>query len=581
MGIKDRNNKFMTRYSLLLLFLLILCGCEQNKLMMDYDHDGQLEQWEKQANHRFVSKTFNSIDLNELISSLASNSYERIQQLTYCSQISDHSLKHLPCDEKSLNRAFHQLQLIQDTAYRFFNDYPLTINVDGQAITVNALSHAELITALSSSTISFEDAEKALVVFLASDRWLQNDAATGLAQALAIYYRHKNNYHLDEGARCNPYEESKALHAWLLGSYLYADNIPLQLNYAAYKDPEQLFNAFIDPQDPWSFTMDSVISRSRLFEDLYFRLPAKMVVNAAGEAVIYRLHQEVADNKINLKIGDKVLGFNDYSALQDPAEKQHEEMLKALNGDKKFHWKIARANTQFILTTEAENKPAPIEDSLISDVFLQDGQSLHYIKLDSFIEGFESAINATLSHLSTQPASSLILDLRSNSGGSNSLLSFMLKTLFADEIEPLSLMMRENGLLHKHVIGSHIEPSPRSYQHYYILLNESSMSAAEQLTHAIQHRADVTVLANHHSYGKRVSSHIWQGNCGKSYQLTTSFAVNASGQLLPANGIKPDITVTAPYNSVMFTHEQDPFIQRVLELAKKPLNQSLKPQEEP
>ena len=573
----------MIKQTLLMPFLLFtLGGCQEKNFVMDYDKNGQLEQWSIHADDAFISKELGIISLDKLINSLASSSYQRIQQLTYCAQINDTTLDILSCDEDSLSTAFNDLSAMQSAAYPVFQHYPLSIKVNGEKIRVNALSQSDLVHTLHAQDIAFDEAEKALVLYLLLGQWMEKDPATGLAQALSIYHSHKNKYHIDETGLCDQAEEKKALHAWLLGSYLYARDIPLRINYSDDSSNALFFQQFIDARDPWSFVMDTIISRSILFEDLYFRLPAKMIVNTAGEAIIYRLHKNVTAAGIDLKIGDKVLGFNGYNVKQDTPDKQQQEIIKAMKGDKKFHWKIARADKIFTVTTSAKNEPAPIEDSLIIDIFKQQQQQLHYLKLEAFVEGFERPIAEALKELSQQSADTLIIDLRNNNGGSNALLLYMLQTLFADENSLLNLMVRENGLLHNSPIELNTKTQATTYQHYYILLNESSVSASEQFAHAVQHRADVTILANSNSYGKRVSSHIWQGNCGKSYQLTTSFAINGLGKLIPLAGVSPDIIITESDKNLFYTHPQDPFIAKVLELnARREKDQALKRESAP
>lgn len=555
-------------YLTFIFITLALPACMQQTFVMDYDDAGGLESWQLSRNGEFVSNEYREISFDELVNTIASNVLTRIQHITYCSQINDTTLNIYTCDDAYEN-AFFELQAMQTSLHKAFKNQPLTINIAGSPVTLNSLSQPELINTLYSDDIAFNDAEKALMLYFVLGEWMKDDAATGIAEALALYHYQKAYPANDDTAACHHQDEIKALHSWMLGSYLYANNLPPRVDYTHYKTAEAFFNAFIDSRDDWSQVFDSAISQSILHEDVNFRLPVKMLINSHGDAVIYRLHKKVAANNIDLQVGDKVLGFNDFIVGIHSDTQQNASMLKALNSDKKFHWKIKRGDKTFTVTTIAKNEAAPIEDILITDTFKSNHQTLHYLKLDSFVSGFEEPIDTALSELSNQNGESLIIDLRANGGGSNSLLLYLLNTLFPDEKKPFNVIVRENGLLNESPITLNGIPSAKHYKHTYILLDAFSLSASEQFANAVQHRDDVTVLSNTNTYGKRISNHTWQGNCGKSYQLTTSFGINGLGKLLPKSGIKPDIKIENAYKNLFFTSIKDPFIEKVMALNNK------------
>ena len=554
---------------------IFVTACREESFSLDYDGIGGLESWQANAEGGYSSPEHGNIDAEKLSQTIARNVLHRIQHITFCAQVNDASFAIYNC-EAGYEKAFLELQALQTSLNKLFKPHKLSINIDNSAVLLSGLNQTELINILYSEGINFSDAEKALVLYFVLGDWMKEDAWLGISEALAIYHYHKN-YYVGDNAICNQGDEMKTLHSWMLGSYLYSNNLPLNVNYNNYPSAEAFFNAMIDKRDNWSFAMDSIISQSILHEDLHFRLPAKILLNTQGEAIVYRLHKNINQKDINLKVGDKVLGFNDFLGATDSAEQQNREMLKALNSDKRFHWHIQRGSNKFIVTTTAQNIAAPIEDSLITDTFKHQGENLHYFKLESFVTGFEANIDAALAALAKQPAASIIIDLRANGGGSNETLLYLLKTLFPEQEQPFNMMVRENGLLNKSPIAVHSAIKPRHYKHHYILLDADSLSASEQFAHAVQHREDVTVLSNSQTHGKRISNHTWQGNCGKSYQLVTSFALNSLGKLLPETGITADIMINAPYKNVFYSSKKDPFIEKVISLNQQRIKTTAKP----
>ncbi len=557
----------------ILVLVVALPSCMQQRFVMDYDDAGGLESWDLTSDGSFVSEVHGEISYETFVDTVASNTLKRMQHVTYCSQLDESTLDLYPCGNEYEN-AFVELQTMQTSLHDVFKNHALEITIEGSPVNLKGLSNTEITNTLYSSGIDFSDAEKALMLYFVSSNWMEEDAATGIVDALGIYH-HQKIY--DDGTGnstdvCHHQDEIKVIHSWMLANYLYVENIPLKVNYDDYKTGESFFKKFIDERDSWSMVMDSAISQSILHEDLSFRLPANMLINASGEAVIYRLHKKVATKGIDLKVGDIVLGFNDFIVGRDSDAQQNEEMLKALKGDKKFHWKMKRGNKEFIVTTVAKKEAAPIEDTLFIDTFKVDDNNIHYLKLDSFVYGFEGPIDTVLTELSSQPAETMVIDLRSNGGGSNQLLLYLLKTLFPEEEQPFRIVMRDNGMMRDSPISINETAEATRYSQFYILMDSQSLSASEHFANAVQYRDNVTVLSNTNTYGKRVSNHTWQGNCGKSYQMVTSFGINGLGRLIPKSGITADINVEIPYKNVFFTSINDPFIEKVLSLEKQKIN---------
>lgn len=170
-----------------------------------------------------------------------------------------------------------------------------------------------------------------------------------------------------------------------------------------------------------------------------------------------------------------------------------------------------------------------------------------YIRIDSFTGGASSEFSSVLDALLQSNASSLIIDVRNDPGGT---LDVVVE--IADRILPECTVTTLSGKL--------VDP-PEVYRStaeaslnipFVVLTNGNSASASEIFASAVQDNKAGTVIGTT-TFGKGIVQTSWQVLPGKGYiKLTTDAYLTPNGNMIHGIGVTPDITV-----------EQDPELEDI------------------
>ena len=214
------------------------------------------------------------------------------------------------------------------------------------------------------------------------------------------------------------------------------------------------------------------------------------------------------------------------------------EAIKKLKGEPGTIVKIKVFRPETEETRSFEIERAIIEvPSVKGAQVIEDG--LSYVRLTQFDEGTSAALEAALAELSERGMTSLVMDLRNNTGG----LLTSAVDVAALFLEPGELVVSTEGRRASQKREYHT-PKGKKYLDLpmVILVNKGSASAAEIVSGCLQD-SKRAILIGEKTFGKGSVQNVIKLSDGSALRLTTAMYYTPSHRVIHENGIEPDITV--------------------------------------
>lgn len=249
------------------------------------------------------------------------------------------------------------------------------------------------------------------------------------------------------------------------------------------------------------------------------------------------------------KDGDVII----YKVMDDsPAKKaglQEEDILLKVGNDdvkgmdaSKVAELIKKHENEFIITYsrngEVKEVKIKADDISISSVYSKliqkDGKKIGYIRLNIFAANSYEQFKAELKKIEKENISSLIIDLRNNSGGHLSVAEDIL-SLFLDSSHPI-YQIKLKGKQKKYYSKGKEDYKKK----IVILVNGGSASASEVLSSALSEQLG-SVIVGEQTYGKGTVQEMQTLSTGGKYKLTTKIWLTSKGQNIDEKGIEPNV----------------------------------------
>jgi carboxyl-terminal processing protease len=234
----------------------------------------------------------------------------------------------------------------------------------------------------------------------------------------------------------------------------------------------------------------------------------------------------------------------------DTSRKNINEVVTLIKGPKgtKVQITVARKDTPKPLTFVMTR--AHIEPPIVSSWMEDDQAKIGHIVLNEFNEKSEAQFLKHLEGLEKQGMKALVFDLRYNPGGLLN-VAVDIGSHFVDSGAVVQIQEKNSPT---HILRS--RPSVRKLTNIpmVVLINDSSASAAEIVSGAIQDNGVATLIGTH-TFGKGLVQSLYQLNDGSALRLTTAKYFTSAGRdinnkyddehrLIPnTGGVKPDIVV--------------------------------------
>lgn len=184
-----------------------------------------------------------------------------------------------------------------------------------------------------------------------------------------------------------------------------------------------------------------------------------------------------------------------------------------------------------------------------------------YIRLGQFNEQATSDITAEIEKLTKQGATSFVLDLRDNPGGSlNQAVS--VSSLFVDSGVIVRVDERGKPEIEYRTVGKKITDAP-----LVVLINGNSASASEIVGGALQDYKRA-VLVGEKSFGKGSVQTVKELSWGGAVKFTIAHYLTPLKRVIDGKGLKPDVVVKMDPQK-QANAKTDTQLQRALEEARK------------
>ncbi len=251
-------------------------------------------------------------------------------------------------------------------------------------------------------------------------------------------------------------------------------------------------------------------------------------INNADKS-ISKVYDDTPASKAGLQAGDIIIGFNNQDVTNMPAS----DIVSLIKESKDaFSLKINR-NGEVLTTTLQIAKI--ISPSI--DYYLVENTSIGYLYISTFSKTLETQVKKAITELETQGMTSLIIDLRDDTGG------------YLDAAQNVASIFIEKGktiysLNYKENITKYVDKTSEKKEYpIVILLNKNSASASEILASALKESYGATIVGET-SFGKGKVQQTMELESGSMVKYTSAYWLTPNGNCIDKIGIVPDYPIS-------------------------------------
>ena len=267
-----------------------------------------------------------------------------------------------------------------------------------------------------------------------------------------------------------------------------------------------------------------------------------------------------------------------YSVIKgSPAEKAGVEpldIIKSINGkslegiETSEFVSIVKTSENPVITLEIKRKEETITKeikrekvtitSVESEIIEKQDKKIGYMYISIFANNTYSQFKKQLEELENKGIDSLIIDVRSNTGGHLTAVENIL-SLFLDSSHIIYQTEDKNGIEKTYSKGN----TTKQYK-IVVLTNESSASASEILAATMKEEYGATLVGKH-TYGKGTVQELKTLPDGEQYKFTTKKWLTPKGNWINGTGVEVDVEVE--FNKDYYenpTHDNDKQLQEAI-----------------
>lgn len=309
-------------------------------------------------------------------------------------------------------------------------------------------------------------------------------------------------------------------------------------NYYGDLDKNKLIDSAIEGMlgsidDPYTTYLDDDSSNSfnTTLEGSFEGIGVEVVNDSNNNIVIYRVIDDSPASRAGLQSMDIIKSING-NPLENVSTSDFVKMVRE-NNSPSFELVLLRNNEEVKVNI---NREIVTLKSVQSNVFERDNKKIGYIYLSIFANNSYSQFKKELSDLEKKGIDSLIIDVRSNTGGHLTSVENIL-SLFLDSSHVIYQTEDKNGVVKAYSHGS----VTKNYD-IVLLTNEASASASEILAAALKEEYGAKIVGKH-TYGKGTVQELKTLTNGDQYKFTTKKWLTPNGTWINGTGVQPDIEV--------------------------------------
>lgn len=212
---------------------------------------------------------------------------------------------------------------------------------------------------------------------------------------------------------------------------------------------------------------------------------------------------------------------------------------------------------------EREVKIAEISRGYVKEKILEG--NIGYVRVKTFTDDITDDFEKAIEYIREKGARSLIIDLRSNPGGSLDAVLEMTDRLVGEGV--ITTVKYKDGNEEKYTSDKNELDLPMC-----VLINSKSASASEIMAGALEYYGKA-ILVGEKTYGKGVVQAIYEFDDKSAMRLTIAKYFTPSGECIDGVGIKPDYKVPMPDGEPIaedeFLTENDIQLKKAVEVLTK------------
>lgn len=337
---------------------------------------------------------------------------------------------------------------------------------------------------------------------------------------------------LDSGKRNNRYSEDGYVSKFI-DNYDYIVN-----NYYGDLDKDKLIDSAIagmldSIDDPYTSYIDENSSNTFniSLQGSFQGIGVEVVNDSDNNVLVYNVIEDSPAFKAGIKSMDIIKSINGVSVLNMSTS----DFVSYVKNSESSTFEIVLLRNDEEVTVNVERQLVTIK-SIKSEVFERDNKKIGYIYMSIFANNTYSQFMKSLDELEKSGIDSLIIDVRSNTGGHLSSVENILG-LFLDSSHVIYQTEDKSGIVKSYSNGKVTKKYP-----IVVLVNEASASASEILASALSEEYGA-ILVGKKTYGKGTVQELKTLPDGQQYKFTTKKWLTPKGNWINEKGVEVDVDV--------------------------------------
>lgn len=309
------------------------------------------------------------------------------------------------------------------------------------------------------------------------------------------------------------------------------------------------------------FTEDEKNDFNERLNGVYTGLGVEITNDASNNAMIVTVFDNSSAKDANLKPGDIIAKING----EDVLGLGKEEVVKKIKGKNNYSFNMSVLRDNNLIDVKVVTKSITLS-SVTSSVIEKDNEKIGYIYISIFALNTYDQFKEQLEELEKMKITSLIIDVRSNTGGHLTSVTSILD-LFLNKTDVLYQIKSKDKI--KKAYGT--ETSTRKYP-IVVLTNELSASASEILASALKEAYGAKTVGIK-TFGKGTMQNMLDLENGGMIKVTTEEWLTSKGNKINKEGVPVDyeVKLDEKYASNP-SKETDNQLQKAIEVLTKANN---------
>lgn len=309
------------------------------------------------------------------------------------------------------------------------------------------------------------------------------------------------------------------------------------------------------------FTEDEKNDFNERLNGVYTGLGVEITNDASNNAMIVTVFDNSSAKDANLKPGDIIAKING----EDVLGLGKEEVVKKIKGKNNYSFNMSVLRNNNLIDVKVVTKSITLS-SVTSSVIEKDNEKIGYIYISIFALNTYDQFKKQLEELEKMKITSLIIDVRSNTGGHLTSVTSILD-LFLNKTDVLYQIKSKDKI--KKVYGT--DASTRKYP-IVVLTNELSASASEILASALKEAYGAKTVGIK-TFGKGTMQNMLDLENGGMIKVTTEEWLTSKGNKINKEGVPVDyeVKLDEKYASNP-SKETDNQLQKAIEVLTKANN---------